>query len=92
MNNQTKLYCYSKPNVMEGHRYSDDVAICYADSLKDAMSKFLRCYDLSLLAGNVKEVKFNDFGIFIATDYQKVLFFGLLGKRMTAIKLLMAMR
>ena len=54
---------------MEGHRYSDDVAICYADSLKDAMSKFLRWYDLSLLAGNVKEVKFNDFGIFIATDY-----------------------
>lgn len=35
----------------------------------DLMSKFLRCYDLSLLTGNVKEVKFNDFGIYIATDY-----------------------
>lgn len=54
---------------MEGHRYSDDVAICYADSLKDAMNKFNRLYDLSLLVGNVKEVRFNDFGIFIATDY-----------------------
>lgn len=43
-----KLYCYSKLNVMEGHKYSDDVAICYADSLKDAMSKFNRLYDLSL--------------------------------------------
>jgi hypothetical protein len=64
-----KLYCYSKPNVMEGHKYSDDVAICYADSLKDAMSKFNRLYDLSLLVGNVKEVRFNDFGIYIATDY-----------------------
>ncbi len=64
-----KLYCYSKPNVMEGHKYLDDVAICYADSLKDAMSKFNRCYDLSLLVDNVKEVKFNDFGIYIATDY-----------------------
>ena len=64
-----KLYCYSKPNVMEGHKYSDDVAICYADSLKDAMSKFNRLYDLSLLVGNVKEVRFNDFGIYIATYY-----------------------
>lgn len=64
-----KIYCYSKHNVMEGHKYSDDVAICCADSLEDAMSKFLRCYDLSLLVNNVKEVKFNDFGIFIATDY-----------------------
>lgn len=64
-----KLYCYSKPNVMKGHKYSDDVAICYADSLKDAMSKFNRLYDLSLLVGNVKEVRFNDFGIYIATDY-----------------------
>ena len=54
---------------MQGHRYSDDVALCYADSIDDAMSKFLRCYDLSLLVGNVKEVKFNDFGIYIATDY-----------------------
>lgn len=66
---QQKLYCYSKPNVMQGHRYSDDVALCYADSIDDAMSKFNRLYDLSLLVGNVKEVRFNDFGIYIATDY-----------------------
>lgn len=64
-----KLYCYSNPNVMQEHKYSDDVAICYADSIEEAMSKFNRLYDISLLAGNVSEVEFNDYDIFIATDY-----------------------
>ena len=65
----SKLYCYSKPNVMEGHKYSDDVAICYANSIEESIHIFSKLYDFSLLTGNVKEVKFNDFGIYIATDY-----------------------
>ena len=54
---------------MEGHKYSDDVAICYANSIEDSMHIFSKLYNFSLLIGNVKEVKFNDLGIFIATDY-----------------------
>lgn len=69
INNHSKLYCYSKPSVMEGHRYSDDVAICYADSIEESIRIFSKLYNLSLLVGNVREVKFNDLGIFIATDY-----------------------
>jgi len=37
--------------------------------LSSLRGKFNRLYDLSLLVGNVKEVRFNDFGIYIATNY-----------------------
>ena len=70
------LYCYSKPNTMDGylqngdcHRYTDDVALCYADNIEQAIDIFSRLYDKSLLENNVKEVEFNNYGIFIATDY-----------------------
>ena len=71
-----KLFCYSKPNTMDGylqngdcHRYTDDVALCYADNIEQAIDIFSRLYDKSLLENNVKEVEFNNYGIFIATDY-----------------------
>ena len=70
------LYCYSKPNTMDGylqngdhHRYTDDVALCYADNIEQAIDIFSRLYDKSLLENNVTEVEFNNYGIFIATDY-----------------------
>ena len=70
------LYCYSKPNTMDGylqngdcHRYTDDVALCYADNIEQAIDIFSRLYDKSLLENNVREVEFNNYGIFIATDY-----------------------
>lgn len=64
-----KLYCYSKPNVMTEHEYSDDVALCYASNVDGAIDKFKELYDASLLDGNVREVSFNSYGIFIATNY-----------------------
>ena len=71
-----KLFCYSCPNTMDGylkrpngHKYTDDVAICYADDLEDAINIFSRLYKREYLIGYVQEVKFNDDGIYIATDY-----------------------
>lgn len=64
-----KLYCYTNAGRMEGHKYSDDVAICEADSIKEATKIFGKMYDYELLKGNVKEVNFNKWGIFVATDY-----------------------
>ena len=52
-----KIYCYSKAAVMVGHGYSDDVAVCRAVSMEDAMRQFLIYYDMSLLEGNVYELK-----------------------------------
>ena len=73
---RNKLYCYSKPNTMDGylqnsdcHRYTDDVALCYADNIEQAIDIFSRLYDKSLLENNVREVEFNNYSIFIATDY-----------------------
>lgn len=64
-----KLWCYAKANVMVEHRFTDDVAICEANTLEDAYIKFSKMYSEKLLRGNITEVKFNSDGIFIATDY-----------------------
>lgn len=64
-----KLFCYSKPNVMKGHNYTDDVALCYAEDINEASKIFQQLYDKELLEGNIKEVAFNNYGVFIATDY-----------------------
>ena len=52
---RNKLYCYSKPNTMDGylqnddcHRYTDDVALCYAENIEQATEIFSRLYDKSL--------------------------------------------
>lgn len=63
-----KLWCYSKPKTMTGH-FTDDVAICEAKTLDEAISKFSTMYDKKIVEGNVKEVIFNNYGIFVATDY-----------------------
>ena len=64
-----KLFCYSKPNVMKEHNYTDDVAICYAEDINEANKIFEQLYDKELLKGNIREVTFNNYGVFIATDY-----------------------
>ena len=76
VNKSKKLYCYSKSNTMDGylqngdcHRYTDDVALCYADNIEQAIDIFSRLYDKLLLENNVREVEFNNYSIFIATDY-----------------------
>ena len=62
-----KLWVYSKPNQMEGHEYTDDVAITWAKTKTEALEKFRRLYDLS--QEDVQEVWFNGFGVAILTDY-----------------------
>ena len=71
-----KLYVYAKPNTMDGylqngdcHRFTDDVALCYAHSIAEATSIFCELYERALVEGNVKEVKFNAHGICICTDF-----------------------
>lgn len=64
-----KLWCYSKPKTMTGHKFTDDVAICEAKTLDDAINKFSKMYDKKIVERNVKEVFFNNYGIFVATDY-----------------------
>ena len=39
------------------------------DNIEQAIDIFSRLYDKSLLENNVREVEFNNYGIFIATDY-----------------------
>ena len=53
-----RLYCYSRPNTMIGHKYTDDVAICYAVDINEAMKKFEKYYSRELLKDHVEEVKF----------------------------------
>ena len=71
-----KLYVYAKPNTMDGylqnddcHRFTDDVALCYANSLEEAIELFSQLYDRNLINGHVKEASFNNYGVCICTDY-----------------------
>jgi len=70
-----KLYVYAKPNTMDGylqnggHNFTDDVALCYANSLEEAIETFCKLYDRKLIEENVKEAWFNRYGICICTDF-----------------------
>lgn len=64
----SKLYVYAKPDQMEEHRFSDDVAITYAKNEKEAINKFSLLYK-DVTIDDVKEVDFNHFGVAILTDY-----------------------
>ena len=39
------IYYYAKADQMEGHSFSDDVALCKAFSLKGALKKFRKRYN-----------------------------------------------
>lgn len=71
-----KLFVYAKPNTMDGylhkgdcHSFTDDVALCYANSLEEAAEIFCKLYDKELIDGKIKEARFNSYGICICTDY-----------------------
>jgi len=38
------IYVYARANAMEGHNFTDDVALCRAWSLKGAIKKFSKYY------------------------------------------------
>lgn len=62
-----KIYAlYSKHTC---HDDTDDCAICFASSVKEAKEKFLPLYGLNGREECVKEVKFNKFGVAIIGDY-----------------------
>lgn len=63
------LFVYAKPNVMTDHNFTDDVAICYANNIDEAVDKFNSMYDIELLKDNVKEANFNNYGICVCTSY-----------------------
>ena len=69
MNSDKKIFCYAKPNMMVGHKFTDDVALCRADSLEQAIELFSKYYDKSILYGNITEVDFNKNEVRILTDY-----------------------
>lgn len=64
-----KLFVYSKADAMIGHRFNDDVALCYAASLDEAIQIFSNMYDAESIIGYVWEAQFNDNGICVCTDY-----------------------
>ena len=44
MSRHKEYYVFARPNGMEGHRFTDDVAICKAVSLGDAKRIFSKYY------------------------------------------------
>ena len=62
-----KLWVYSKPNTMVGHRYSDDVALVRASSAEEALNKFKKLYNVNM--EDIHLVVFNAHDIAILTDY-----------------------
>ena len=38
------IYVYQRPDVMKGHRFKDDIALCRAWTLKGAIKKFSKYY------------------------------------------------
>ena len=65
------LWCYCYPDAMVGHRFTDDVALCFALTEKRAIKKFERLYkiDLNDKKTEIFRVCFNFLGIAILTDY-----------------------
>ncbi len=63
-----RLYAYALANQIEEHRFTDDVAICWASSIQEAIWKFRKLYTMAS-SKNVAEVSFNDYDIAILTDY-----------------------
>lgn len=65
------LWCYRYPDAMVEHRFTDDVALCFALTKKKAIKKFEQLYkiDLNDKKTEIFRVGFNYLGIAILTDY-----------------------
>jgi predicted RNA-binding protein len=64
-----KLFCYAKANTMIGHKFNDDVALCRAENLEEAINILSNYYSLEILEGNVREIDFDTNKVYVATDY-----------------------
>lgn len=62
------LYYFARANQMEGHSFTDDVAICKAFSKKMAIKKFSELYG-NVLETEVHRVLFNKKFPTVLTDY-----------------------
>lgn len=65
------LWCYTYPDAMTGHRFTDDVALCFALTQNRAIKKFERLYKIDLMdiKTRVFNPGFNWLGVAILTDY-----------------------
>lgn len=63
-----RLYAYSLAGQLDEHEFSDDVAVCWASSIHEAIWKFRKMYARAS-KHNVKEVSFNDKGVAVLTEY-----------------------
>ena len=63
-----RLYAYSLAGQLEEHEFSDDVAVCWAFSIQEAIWKFRKMYERASKQ-NVKEVSFSNRGIAVLTEY-----------------------
>ena len=50
------LYVYAFPNAMDGHLFTDDVAITFATSKENAIKKFQKYYGNKLLPLSVRKI------------------------------------
>lgn len=64
------LYYFSRPNQMVGHRFTDDVAVCFALTKKKAIEKF-GLYYTDVKSSEVKKLNLLSScpSICILTDY-----------------------
>ena len=62
------LWCYTVPDAMINHNFTDDCAICFALTRKQALKKFRKFYDFAPNE-SIDKVYLNFGGIAILTDY-----------------------
>lgn len=69
MKEYMRLWYYAKPDQMEEHKFTDDVAVCKAVTKKEAMKIFAEYYG-NMTAADVHELAFEpNRRILILTDY-----------------------
>lgn len=70
MSRQKAYYCFARPNAMQDHKFTDDVAVCKAVSYGQAKKIFSRLYD-DIQEGEIFKItgNFNSYGVMVLTDY-----------------------
>lgn len=63
------LYKLAVQNALKDHQFTDSVAICKANSKKEAIEKFKEMYSFPNMEKYVSEAYFNKYGIAVLTDY-----------------------